>query len=162
MDVRVGPSRRPNAFEHQKNWCFWTVVLERTLESPLDCKKIKPVSPKGNQPWIFIGRTDAEPEAPVLWPPDTKSWFIGRNPDAGKYWAQEEKGVTEDEMIGWHYQLSGHEFEKTPGDSERQESLVCFSSWGHKESDMTEQLNTNNSSADQLIPIHSLIWNATS
>ena len=162
MDVRVGPSRRLNAFEHQKNWCFWTVVLERTLESPLDCKKIKPVSPKGNQPWIFIGRTDAEPEAPVLWPPDTKSWFIGRNPDAGKYWAQEEKGVTEDEMIGWHYQLSGHEFEKTPGDSERQESLVCFSSWGHKESDMTEQLNTNNSSADQLIPIHSLIWNATS
>ena len=162
MEVRVGPSRRLNAFEHQKNWCFWTVVLERTLESPLDCKKIKPVSPKGNQPWIFIGRTDAEPEAPVLWPPDTKSWFIGRNPDAGKYWAQEEKGVTEDEMIGWHYQLSGHEFEKTPGDSERQESLVCFSSWGHKESDMTEQLNTNNSSADQLIPIHSLIWNATS
>ena len=98
MDVRVGPSRRLNAFEHQKNWCFWTVVLERTLESPLDCKKITPVSPKGNQSWIYIGSIDAE--APILWPPDAKNWLIGKDPDAGKDWRQEEKGMTEDEMVG--------------------------------------------------------------
>jgi len=85
-----------------KNWCFWTVVLEKTLESPLDCKEIQPVHPKGNQPWIFTGRTDAEAEAPVLWPPDVKSWFIGKYPDAGQDWKQEEKGTTEDEMFGWH------------------------------------------------------------
>ena len=94
-----------------KNWCFWTVVLEKTLESPLDCKEIHPVHSKGNQSWIFIGRTDAEAEAPILWPPDAKSWLTGKDPDAGKDWRQEEKGTTEDEMVGWHHQLDGHEFE---------------------------------------------------
>ena len=94
-----------------KNWCFWTVVLEKTLESPLDCKEITPVHPKGNQPWIFIGRTDAEAETPILWPPDAKNWLIGKDPDAGKDWRQEEKGMTEDEMVGWHHRLNGHEFE---------------------------------------------------
>ena len=99
-----------------KNWCFWTVVLKKTFESPLDSKEIKPVNPKGNQPWILIGSTDAE--APVLWPPDAKSWLIGKDPDAGKDWRQEERGMTEDEMVGWHNQLSGHEFEQSQGDSE--------------------------------------------
>ena len=94
-----------------KNWCFWTVVLEKTLEGPLDCKEIKPVNPKGNQSWIFIGRTDAEAESPTLCPPDEKNWLIGKDPDAGKDWSQEEKGMTEDEMVGWHHQLDGHEFE---------------------------------------------------
>ena len=94
-----------------KNWCFWTVVLENTLESPLDCKEIQPVHPKGNQCWIFIGRTDAEAETPILWPPDSKHWVIGKEPDAGKYWGQEEKGMTENEMVGWHHRLNGHEFE---------------------------------------------------
>ena len=94
-----------------KNWCFWTVVLEKTLESPLDSKEIQPVHPKGNQSWIFIERTDAEAEAPVSQPPDVKNWLIGKDPDAGKDWGQEEKGMTEDEMVGWHHQLNGHEFE---------------------------------------------------
>ena len=94
-----------------KNWCFWTVVLEKTLESPLDCKEIKPVNPKGNQPWILIGETDAEAEVPVLWPPGVKSQLIEKDPDAGKDWGQEEKGVTEDEMVGWHRWLNGQEFE---------------------------------------------------
>ena len=94
-----------------KNLCFWTVVLEKTLENPLDCKEIQPVHPKRNQSWIFIGRTDAEAETPILWPPDAKSWLIGKDPDAGKDWRQEEKGMTEDEMFGWHHQLNGHEFE---------------------------------------------------
>ena len=94
-----------------KNWCFWTVVLEKTLESPLDCKEIKPVHPEGNESWIFTGRTDAEAEAPVLWPPNVKNWLIGKDPDAGKDWRQEEKRTTEDEMVGWHHQLDGHEFE---------------------------------------------------
>ena len=94
-----------------KNWCFWTVVLEKTLESPLDSKEIQPFHPKGNQSWIFIGRTDAEAETPILWPPDAKNWLIGKDPDAGKDWRQEEKGTTEDEMAGWHHQLDGHEFE---------------------------------------------------
>ena len=93
-----------------KNGCFWTVVLEKTLESPLDCKEIQPVHPKGSQSWIFIGRTDAEAETPILWPPDVKNWLIGKDPDAGKDWSQEEKGTTEDEMVGWHHWLSGHEF----------------------------------------------------
>ena len=101
------------------NWCFWTVVLEKTLESPLDCKEIKPVNPKGNQPWIFIGKTDAGAEAPILWPPDVKSWLIGKDPDAGKDWRQEEKGMEEDEMIGWHHQPDGHEFEQAPGVGDR-------------------------------------------
>ena len=94
-----------------KNWCFWTMVLEKTLESPLDCKEIQPVHPEGNQSWIFIGRTDAEVEAPIIWPPDVKSWLIGKDPDAGKDWRQEEKRMTEDETVGWHHWLNGHEFE---------------------------------------------------
>ena len=94
-----------------KNWCFWTVVLEKTLESPLDCKEIQPVHPKGDQSWVSIGRTDAEAETPILWPPHAKSWLIGKDPDAGRDWGQEEKGTTEDEMAGWHHQLHGHEFE---------------------------------------------------
>ena len=97
-----------------KNWCFWTVVL-KTLESSLDCKEIQPVNPRGNQPWIFIGRNDAEAETPILWPPDGKNWLIGKDSDAGKDWRQEEKGMTEDEMVGWHHQLNGHEFEQAPG-----------------------------------------------
>ena len=95
----------------QKNWCFWTVVLEKTLESPLDCKEIHPVHPKGDQSWVFIGRTDAEAETPILWPPDAKNWLIWKDPDAGKDWGQEEKGTTEEEMVGWHHQFNIHEFE---------------------------------------------------
>ena len=124
-----------------KNWCFWTVVLENTLESPLHTKEIKPVHPKGNQFWIFIGRTDAEAEAPMLWPPDAKNWLIGKDPDAGKDWRQEAKGRTEDEMVGWHHWLSGHEFEQPPGVGDRQESLACYSPWSCKELNMTELLN---------------------
>ena len=126
-----------------KNWCFWTVVLEKTLESPLDCKEIQPVNPKGNQPWIFIGRTAAEAEAPILRPPEAKSQFIGKDPDAGKDWRQEEKHMTEDEMVGWHHWLHGHEFEQALGDGEGQGSIVFCNPWGHKESDKTEQLNNN-------------------
>ena len=96
-----------------KNWCFWTVVLEKTLESPLDCKEIQPVNPKGNQSWIFIGRTDAEAEAPILWPPDVKNWLTGKDPGAGKDWRQEDKGTTDDEMVGWHHWLDGHEWERS-------------------------------------------------
>ena len=126
-----------------KNWCFWTVVLEKTLESPLDSKEIKPVNTKGNQPWIFIGRTDAEAEALVLWPPDVKSQLIGKDPNAGKEWGQEEKGITEDEMVGRHHRLEGHEFEQAPGDGEGQGGLACCSPCGHKELDTTEWLNNN-------------------
>ena len=97
--------------EHQRNWCFWTVMLEKTLESPLDCKEIQAVHPKGNQSWIVIGRTDAEAETPILWPPDAKKWLIRKDPDAGEDWRQEEKGTTEDEMVGWHHRLDEHEFE---------------------------------------------------
>ena len=124
-----------------KNWCFWTVVLEKTLESPLDCKEIQPVHPKGNQSWIFIGRTDAEAEAPILWPPDAKNWLMGKDPDAGKDWRQEEKGTIEDEMVGWHHRLSGPEFEWAPGVGDAGASLACVGAWGHKESDSTERLN---------------------
>ena len=113
-----------------KNWCFWTVVLEKTLESPLDCKEIQPVHPKGNQSWIFIGRTGAEAEAPILWPPDVRNWLTGKDPHAGKDWGQEEKAATEEEIVGRHHWLSEHEFEQTPGDSEGQRSLVCCSPWG--------------------------------
>ena len=123
------------------NWCFWTVVLQKTLESPLDCKEIKPVNSKGNQFWIFIGRMDADTEAPILWPLDVKICLIRQDPDAGKDWRQEEKGMTEDEMVGWHHRLNGHEFAQALGDGERQGSLTCCSPWGHKESDMGEQLN---------------------
>ena len=120
-----------------KNWCFWTVMLEKTLESPLDCKEIKPVNPKGYKPWIFIGRTEAEAEAPVLWSPDVKGQLFGKDPEAGKHWRPEEKGTTEDEMVGWHHQHNGREFDQAPGD-EGQGSLVCCSPWGHKELDVTE------------------------
>ena len=123
-----------------KNWCCWTVVLEKTLESPLDCKEIQLVNPKGNQSWIFIGRTDVEAETPIIWPPDAKSWLIGKDSDAGKDWRQEEKGTTQDEMVGWHHQLNGHEFEQVLGVGDGQGSLVCCSLWGHKELDTTEQL----------------------
>ena len=124
-----------------KNWCFWTVVLEKTLESPLDCKEIQPVHPKGDRSWVFIGRTDVEAETPILWPPYAKSWLIWKDPVAGKDWGQEEKGTTEDEMVGWHHWLNGHGFGSTPGIGDGQGGLVCCSSWDHKESDTTEWLN---------------------
>ena len=120
-----------------KNWCFWTVVLEKTLESPLDYKEIHPVHPKGDQSWVFIGRTDSEAETPILWPPDVKSWLTGKDPDAGTDWRQEEKGTTEEEMLGWHHQLDGHGFGWTPGIGGGQGGLVCCGSWGCKESDTT-------------------------
>ena len=123
-----------------KNWCFWIVVLEKTLESPLDCKEIQPVHPKGDLSWVFIGRTD-EAETPILWPPDAKSWLIGKDLDAGKDWRQEEKGTTEDEMAEWHHQLNGHGFGRIPGDGDEQGGLSCCGSWGHKELDTTEPLN---------------------
>ena len=132
-----------------KNWCFWTVVLEKTLKSSLDCKEIKPGNPKGNQSWIFIGRTDAEAETLTLWPPDAKNWLTEKDPDAGKDWRQEAKGTTEDKMVGWHHQLNGHEFEQAPGVDDGQESLVCCSPGGRKELDLTERLNwTENKSWD--------------
>ena len=106
-----------------KNWCFWTVVLEKTLESPLDFKEIQPVHPKGNQSWVFIGRTDIEAETPILWPPDVKNWLIGKDSDAGKDWRQEEKGTTDDEMVGWHHWLNGHEFGWTPGNPQYSVSM---------------------------------------
>ena len=115
-----------------KNWCFWTVVLEKTLKSPLDCKEIQPVHLKRNQSWIFIGRTDAEAETPIIWPPDAKNWLTGKDPDAGKDWRREEKGRTENEMVGWHPRLSGHEFELTLGAGDGQGSLLCCSPWGHR------------------------------
>ena len=124
-----------------KNWCFWTVVLEKILESPLDCKEIQPVHPKGDQSWVFFGRTDVEAETPILWPPDAKTWLIGKDPDAGKDWGQEEKGMTEDERVGWHHQLDWHGFGWTPGVGDGQGGLACCSSWGCKELDMTEWLN---------------------
>ena len=124
-----------------KNWYFWTVMLEKTLESPLDCKEIQPVHPKGNHSWIFIGRTDAEAETPILFLPDVKNWLIGKDPNAGKDWRWEEKGTTEEEMVGWYHWLDGHEYEQAPGVGDRQGSLVCCSPWCRKESDTTERLN---------------------
>ena len=126
-----------------RNWCLWTVVLEKTLESPLDSKEIKPVHPKGNQSWIFIGRTNAEAETPILWPPDSKNWLIGKDPDAGKDWRCEEKGMTEDEMVGWYHQINGHGFGWTLGVGDGQGCLGCCRPCGHKELDTTEQLNWN-------------------
>ena len=128
-----------------KNWCFQIVVLEKTLESPLDSKEIKPVKPKGGQPWKLTGRTDAEADAPIIWLPDVKSQLIGKDPDAGKDWGQ-EKGVAEDDMVGWHHWLSGHEFDQTPGDGEGQWSLACCNPCGCKELDVTEWLNNNGKS----------------
>ena len=124
-----------------KNWCFRTVVLEKSLESPLDSKEIQPVNPKGNQSWILIGRSDAAAETPVFWPPDVKNWFIEKDPDAGQDWGQEEKGTTEDEMAGWHHWLDGRESERTPGVGDGQGGLACCDSWGRKQSDTTERLN---------------------
>ena len=124
-----------------KNWCFWTVVLEKTLESPLDCKEIQPVHSKGDQSWVLLGRNDAKAETPVLWPPHGKRWLIGKDSDAGRNWGQEEKGMTEDEMVGWRHQLNGHEFEWTPGVGDGQGGLACSNLWGFKESDTTERLD---------------------
>ena len=124
-----------------KNWCFCTVVLEKTLESPLDCKKIQPVHSEGDQPWNFFVRNDAQAETLVLWPPHAKSWLIGKDSDAGRDWGQEAYGTTEDEMAGWHHWLDGHESEWTPGDGDGQGGLACCDSWGLKESDTTEGLN---------------------
>ena len=118
-----------------KNWCFRTVMLEKTLESPLDCKEIQSVYPKGSQSWISIGSTDTEAEAQILWSPEVKSWLIWKDPDASKYWREEEKGMTEDEMVGWHHWLYGHEFEQGPGIGEGQGSLSCCSPWGRKQLD---------------------------
>ena len=123
-----------------KNWCFWSVVLEKTLESPLDCKEIQTVYSEGDQPWDFFGGNDAEAETPVLWPPHAKSWLIGKDSDAGRDWGQEEKGMTEDEMAGWHHWLDGRESEWTPGVGDGQGGLACCDSWGRKESDTTERL----------------------
>ena len=122
------------------NWCFWTVVLEKTLESPLDCKEIQTVHPKGDQSWVFIGRTGVEAKT-QLWPPDVKNWPIWKDPNAGKDWGQKEKGTIEDEMVGWHHWLNGHGFRWTPGVGDGQGGLACCGSWGHKESDKTEWLN---------------------
>ena len=127
-----------------KKWCFWTVVLEKTLESLLDGKEIQPVHPKGNQSWIFTGRIVAGAEAPIFWPLDAKNWLIGKDPDAGKDWRQEEKGTTKDEMVGWHHWLNRHEFEQVLGVSDGYGSKACCSSWSCKESDMTEWLNWTN------------------
>ena len=126
-----------------KNQCFWTVVLEKTLESPLDCKEIQPVHSEGDQSWVSFGRTDAKAETPVLWPPHAKSWLIGKYSDAGRDRGQEEKGMTEDEMAGWHHQLDGCEFKWAPGVGDGQGGLACCDSWSRKESDMTERLNWN-------------------
>ena len=123
------------------NWCFWTVVLQKTLESALNSKKIQPVHRKGDQSWVFIGRTDVEAETPILWPPDPKSWLVWKDPDAGKVWGQEEKGTTENGMVGWHHRLNGHGFGWTPGVGDGQGGLACCSPWGCKEWDMTEGLN---------------------
>ena len=124
-----------------KNWCFWTVVLEKTLESPLDCKEVQPVHTKRDQSWMLIGRTDVKAETPVLWPPDAKNWLVWKDPDAGKDWRWEEKGTAEDKIVGWHHWLSGHEFEQALGVGDGQGGLACCSLRGHKESDTTEQLN---------------------
>ena len=140
-----------------KNWCFQTVVLEKTLEHLLDSKEIKPVNPQRNQPWIFIGKTDTKAEAPILWLPDVKSWLIGKDRDAGKDWRR-EKEVTEDERVEWHHWLNGHEFEKTSRDSEGQESLVCCSLWGRKESNPTEWLNNKNNSDISLDNSECMSW----
>ena len=133
LTIKKAKCQRIDAFEL---WCW-----RRLLRVPWDCKETKPVNPKGDQSWIFIGRTDAEAEAPILWPRDVKNWLIGKDPDAGKDWRQEEKGTTENEMAGWHHQLDGHEFEQALGAGDGQGSLVYYSPWGCKESDRTEWLN---------------------
>ena len=145
LSVSAGGSKRRMGLKYaskSRGIGFWTVVLEKTLESPLDGKENKPVHPKGNQSWLFIGRTDAK--ALILWPPDVKNWFIWKDPDAGKDWRQ-EKGTTEDEMVGWHHWLDGHEFEHAPGVGEGQGSLVCFSPWGRKETQLNDWSELNRS-----------------
>ena len=142
-----------------KNWCFWTVVLEKTLESPLDGKEIQPIHPKGNQSWAFIGRTDAKAKTPILWLPDVKNWIIGKDPDAEKDWRCEEKGATEDEMVGCHHQFNGHEFGWTPRVGDEQGGPECSSPWGHKESDMTDRLNwTELKDCKEMKLIYSPAW----
>ena len=156
MDVRVGLWKKLSP----KGLRIWTVVLEKTLESALDCKEIQPVHSKGDQSWDFFGRNDAKAETPVVWPPHAKCWLIGKDPDAERDWGQEEKGTTEDEMAGWHHRLDGHEFEWIPGVGDGQGGLACCSSWGHKESNMTERLNWTelNSLRDSLERILTLHW----
>ena len=138
-----------------KNWCFWTVVLEKTFESPLDCKEMQQIHPKWDQSWVFTARTDVEAETPILWPPDEKNWLIRKNPDAGKDWRQEEKGTTENEMVGWHHRLNGYELEQAPGVGDGQGSLQYCSPWGHKELDTTEPLNWTDSPHSSAITITS-------
>ena len=140
LDIEAGQKDCEESWA-PKNWCFWTVMLEKTLESPLDCKEIQPVHSEGDQPWDFSGGNDAEAETPVLWPPHAKSWLIRKDSDAGRDWGQEETGMTEDEMARRHHGLDGHESEWTPGDGDGQGGLACSDSWGRKESDTTEQLN---------------------
>ena len=147
MDVRVGLWRKLSAEE----WMLWTVVLEKTLESHLDCKEIQPVHSEGDQPWDFFGRNDAKAETPALWPPHVKSWLIGKDPDAGRDWGQEEKGMTEDEMAGWHHWLNGCESERTLRVGDGQGSLASCDSWGRKELDKTERLNWTE--------LNAYIWN---
>ena len=149
--------------DYKESWapkirCLWTVVLEKTLESPLDCKEIKPVIPKGNQSWIFIGKTDAEAETVIIWPPDAKNWCIGKDLDAGKDWRW-EKGTTEDEMVGWHHHFNGHEIEQDPGVGDGQGSLACCSPWGLKQSETTEWLNWTEEKKNCL---PQRIWNSAS
>ena len=133
-------------------------MLEKTLESLSDCKEIKLANPQGTQSWIFIGRTDAEAETPKLWPPDAKNWLTGKDPDAGKNWGPEETGVIEDEMVGWHHWLNGHEFKQTQGDSDGQKNLACFSSWGHTW--LSNWTTTNSSTQAKLLrsPCHTLTF----
>ena len=138
-----------------KNWSFWTVVLQKTLESPLDCKEIKSVHLKENQSWMFIGRTDAEAETLILWPPDVKNWLLGTDPDAGKEWRQEEKGMKEVEKCGWHQQLNGHEFEQPLGVSDEQGSLACRCPWGCNELHTTEWLNWTELGCAGVLPVSS-------
>ena len=142
-----------------KNWCFWTVVLEKILESPSNCKDIQPVRPKRNQSWIYIGRTDAEAEAPILWPPDAKNWLTGKDLDSGKDWRQEEKGTTGDEMTGWHHWLDGHEFKQGPGIGDGQGSLACCSPWGSQSIRHDWATEWNSSAIKRsLLPIHTITW----
>ena len=143
-----------------KNWCFLTVVLEKTPECSLNIKKIKLVNPKGNQSWIYIGRTDAETETSILWPPEEKNWLIGKYPDSGKDWSQEEKGTTEDEMVGWHHWLDGYEFEQALRIGDGQGSLACCISWGSKELDTTEWLNWTESICSKMVKNYN--WKASS
>ena len=140
---QAAPNQWLTEADIERLWYFWNVVLEKTVEGSLDYKEIKLVNPKGNQPWIFTGRADAEAEAPKLWPPDAKSQLIRKDPNAGKDWREDGKGMTEDKMIGWYHRLNGHEFEQAPGDGEGQGNLACCSPRGHKESDTTERLNNN-------------------